>query len=418
MRKKIIICFIFSLLGWGLYNLLDINHITPIISKKLKEEFGIYLKFNKKVEYSLLEPNLIKINNFQIILDKKRLLNIKKLEIDIDLIDLIGNKISINNIILDSLDIAVNKEDISKLKERLKKEDSKTEQASRSDEFRLSVNNLKIDNSNFIYEQYKIENINGYLSFVDNYLNIKKMSFNIYEGEVNFSSILDPNRLNIKVSLLNINLAFLNQILKDKKLRLSSTISGEWDSNIDLKNKIVNKGFLDLESDKTIISGISLDRLIEGFLDSREVGLLDVASYVTMGPFAAILTNTLEATKSVPGIGQGKSVISKIKIKTKIDNNIIIMRDVALKTKENRISFRGKIDIEKRKFNNFNIDILNKKGCSKYTQKVEGTIDSPELGVSKTVLSGVVSPVTDLLIKTKDLVVDCDVVYKGEVTHP
>ena len=173
-----------------------------------------------------------------------------------------------------------------------------------------------------------------------------------------------------------------------------------------------------IKSDSIIINGMNLNRLLDGFIDSREVGILDIASYVTLGPVGAIVTNTLEASKSYPGLGRGETQIQQAYFKFKVDDQTIETEDVALKTSEYRLAAIGKLNLKDKVYEDFRIHILNKKGCSRIFQELKGSLTSPEVGATKTFAKGVIGPLTDLFSRVKGVVKKCEPVYEGEVSPP
>ena len=90
---------------------------------------------------------------------------------------------------------------------------------------------------------------------------------------------------------------------------------------------------------------MNINKLLQGFIDSREVGLLDIASYATLGPIGALITNTLESGKSYPGLGRGESEIKQVYVKAELRDGSAEMKDAAIKTSKYRLAAIGKLNL-------------------------------------------------------------------------
>ena len=106
--------------------------------------------------------------------------------------------------------------------------------------------------------------------------------------------------------------------------------------------------------------------------------------------------------------------------KWKISDGIASTADVAFATERNRVAVKGKIDIQKQTFNNLKVAIIDKKGCVKYIQTINGSFSKPEIEKASFVVKSIVRPVVSIIKKSKDFITrsKCKVFYNGKVTHP
>lgn len=404
--KKFLILFILLItifLNTPFFNILN-NKITSIASNKA----NLNIKINK-IEHTFLNPNMIKLNRISVKNKDRTILEIESLSLKLELLPLIDNIVNIDFINIDQLKTSLIKEDFS-----LK---NKKETAVEKNNKPISVNikKIKVNHSEIKYDKFLLEKINLESSFSNNKINIKSLIFNTFGANLDIKGNVNLTNKNLKLSgsARNFELSNLNDFLNKKDLKLKGKIKTEF--KID-KDKTIN-GNLKIEGHKLKLKGIDLDKLINGFMDSQEVGLFDIASYMTLGPLGMIFTNSLEAVKSIPGLS-GQSTIKHLNINTKIDNSILKIKDVGFSSKENRIIAQGKIDLNQLKFNNFKVHVLNDNACSRFHQEIKGKLTRPEIGATKTISSGIISPITDLIKKTSNIFSDCSPIYSGKIKHP
>jgi hypothetical protein len=97
-----------------------------------------------------------------------------------------------------------------------------------------------------------------------------------------------------------------------------------------------------------------------------------------------------------------------------LNDGVFIIKDAAFTTNENRIAAKGLIDFSQDSLN-LTIALLNKYGCSVFSQNLYGNLDSPALGKVK-VVGTILAPVTNLVDDI--LGNDCVPFYNGSVNHP
>jgi AsmA protein len=195
-------------------------------------------------------------------------------------------------------------------------------------------------------------------------------------------------------------------------LKISFNISSsgsEWDTIVRNMNGTIN-----LTGKNLLLNGLDADEMIDKFKRSQNFNLVDLGAVVLAGPFGLVVTKGTNFA-SIFVFNSGKStIINQLASNWTISNGVFEIQDAAFTTKTNRIALTGFIG-----FANQNIDLtialLDKSGCSIYSQQVYGNLDSPSMGKVK-VVGTVLAPVTNLVDDVTGK--DCAVFYSGSVEHP
>ena len=113
-------------------------------------------------------------------------------------------------------------------------------------------------------------------------------------------------------------------------------------------------------------------------------------------------------------IAASRTTINKLVSNWNIKNGTFIIDDAAFTTNKNRVASNGYIDFSKDNLD-LNIALIDKNGCSIFSQRAYGNLNEPTLESVK-VVGTILSPVTNLVDDI--LGIDCDVFYDGIVKHP
>lgn len=392
---------------------ISINTFKKEIQAFVSQEYDIRVQFDEDIAHSLYKPGNITFKRLSIYLEDKKILE-SKLRIDLKVMKVLNGDFGIDQLHFEKANLDMNQDDINKLIKRMTSNDKSNANNKKT---KFSIHDFSIKNSRVKYQDYLLEDIELKAKMNQDQLTIKSLTSKVYQGELNLEGSVKyskDNIVNLKGVLKDVPLQQWNENLKEYKYQ----VDGKAEIDFDLRwNKKLDANIL-IQSNSIEIKGMNLNRLLDGFIDSREVGILDIASYVTLGPIGAIVTNTLETGKSYPGLGRGETQIQKAYFKFKINDQIFETEDVALKTSKYRLAAFGKIDLDNKMYDNFKVHILNKKGCSRIFQELKGSLSSPEVGVTKTFAKGVIGPLTDLFSKVKSVVKKCEVIYEGEVSPP
>ncbi|MBP1683341.1 MAG: AsmA family protein, partial [Ignavibacteriaceae bacterium] len=205
---------------------------------------------------------------------------------------------------------------------------------------------------------------------------------------------------------------FLEDTMVTGPLNLSMSINSkgtDW-------NSIVNnmKGDINLSGKDLIFYGLDADKVIDKFKRSQSFNLVDLGAVVLAGPVGLAVTKGTDfALLLVTNSGES-SQITNLVSHWELNDGVFIIKDAAFTTNENRIAAKGLIDFSHDSLN-LTIALLNKYGCSVFSQNLYGNLDSPALGKVK-VVGTILAPVTNLVDDI--LGNDCVPFYNGSVNHP
>jgi AsmA protein len=174
------------------------------------------------------------------------------------------------------------------------------------------------------------------------------------------------------------------------------------------------KGSVNLSGKNLMFYGMDADKLIEKFQRSQNFNLVDLGAVLLAGPIGIAVTKGSDyASILIANPGESSQITSMVS-NWKIDNGVVTIQDAAFATTKNRIASKGSIDFLQDSLN-LTIALLNKNGCSVFSQSIYGNLNSPTLGKVK-VVGTILAPVTNI---TDDVLGnDCDVFYSGSVEHP
>lgn len=165
------------------------------------------------------------------------------------------------------------------------------------------------------------------------------------------------------------------------------------------------------------VTGIDVNSALTALKDSQQTSLLDIGGYILTGPLGLIAGQLLDLGTGVTALG-GETQINHLSLVSKIEQGKVDLTDTAIATNEYRVALKGKADIIKQEFDNFEFAILNDKGCADVSQSLNGPMNNPTSAVADSLLKSIASPVTDIISEVKETVSDCDVFYSGPVQQP
>lgn len=212
--------------------------------------------------------------------------------------------------------------------------------------------------------------------------------------------------------------AFFNKDTVKGPLNIKANMTSRGMTSSDLTKNL--SGTLSVKGRRITYSHLDLDRIIEEYEDTQNFGFLDIGSFLIMGPFGPLLTRAYENVDTAVAFRKGKSLIKILNSDWKISKGIATSRDVAFSTSKNRIAVKGNINLVTKRFHNLTAALIDKEGCIKYSQTINGPIHDPETIKASFVGKHIVGPFRQLFIKTKKFLLQnkCEVFYKGAVPHP
>lgn len=281
---------------------------------------------------------------------------------------------------------------------------------------RLKADNLKSSSFNFKDLDFELNVING--DYEINSETVRLFGENAKgNAKITASPFIDVPKFNITYSDVNfLAEKMLSTFMEDQvisgPLKLSFNVSSsgaEWDtivSNMD--------GTINLSGKNLLLNGLDADEMIDKFKRSQNFNLVDLGAVVLAGPVGLAVTKGTDFAK-IFVFNSGKSTnINEMVSHWTIEKGVFEIQDAAFTTNTNRVALTGLIG-----FANQNIDLtialLDKNGCSIFSQNVYGDLDSPTMGKVK-VVGTVLAPVTNLVDDVTGK--DCVVFYSGSVEHP
>jgi len=191
-------------------------------------------------------------------------------------------------------------------------------------------------------------------------------------------------------------------------LNLTSTGSG-WDSIVSNMSGTIN-----LSGENLLLNGLDADEVIDKFKRSQNFNLVDLGAVLLAGPVGLAVTKGTDFARILVFKSGKCTNINQLVSNWNIKDGAFTIRDAAFATNKNRIAFTGSIGFANNDLQ-LTIALLNKDGCSIFSQEVYGNLDKPTLGKVK-VVGTILAPVTNLV----DEVIgkDCIVFYRGAVEHP
>ncbi len=288
----------------------------------------------------------------------------------------------------------------------------------------LSINSIK-------YDRYLIKDISANFKFKDKIATIDPMKLTTFGSQAVGKLIYNMQGKKPKISIQEHIAKFdLKQIskefIKTKKISLEGFVKTDVKlSMVGTTPKSIKRtlsGTLYVSGDNFGVKGVDLNQILGSYDKMKSLNTKDVGAFLLAGPVGLALSKGTDATSAMAGIGEGKTTaIKKLVINTPIKRGIVTLKDVALSTGKYRVAAKGKLDLYRERFINVAVGILNKQGCAKISQKIEGTFSKPKINTSKLATSAVTGMVTSLiggignLVPKKESKSKCKVFYNGVV---
>jgi AsmA protein len=293
--------------------------------------------------------------------------------------------------------------------------------AKHANPFATLTTNLKIECKELYTDYFKVDDI-YYDINADNgtYIVIPKQR-SFFGSEGNGKHILNPfdevpnYRFQYSINQFNAEdllTAFLEDTVLTGKMDFSMdiTMAGNgWDSLVSKLN-----GEILLSGKNLTMYGVDADDLIEKFKRSQRFTLVDVGAVLLAGPVGIAVTKGTDYASIIVLNSGEKTKINNIVSNWSIHDGKLTVKDVAFATKKNRIAGNGWFNFAADSLD-FTVALLNKNGCSIFSQDVFGAFSEPETGEIK-VVGTILAPVTNLWDDIWGN--DCDVFYNGSVSHP
>lgn len=176
-------------------------------------------------------------------------------------------------------------------------------------------------------------------------------------------------------------------------------------------------GNIELGLDSGKLQGVDINKLVKGFKDSKESDWKDVGSFLITGPVGILAANVFDLGSGANASG-GETLIPQFKLKSKMDNGALLLKDTAIATDKYRLAFEGQLNPTDKTFNDFTFALLDKAGCADIKQTLNGSMSNPKSAIAQSLLDSALAPLSGLLKSVKNSASKCTPFYQGDVAHP
>jgi len=261
-------------------------------------------------------------------------------------------------------------------------------------------------------------------------LDIDPVSMNFFSGTGNGSIHVDVtgpsphyrivytlNRVRTEDLLSLYPLEKIPQKTIEGPINISVDLTAMGRSSDEVKRSL--KGNLSLKGENLILNNIDIDAFIMKYDRSQNFNLVDLGAFLLTGPFGPVLTKSYNFARLYEESQGGKGIIRKLVSVWKVQNGIAVARDVALTSKKQRIAMQGGLNFINERFVDVTIAALDKRGCSVYSEKVQGPFSKPQIekeNIFKSIAGSILNPLGDAWEFFQGE--ECPVFYSGSVAQP
>jgi uncharacterized protein involved in outer membrane biogenesis len=275
-------------------------------------------------------------------------------------------------------------------------------------------------------KDFEAKNIRLDMKGKDGIFDISPITMNFFsgteKGAIKADLTGDSSLLKIQFAATNFDFekfveAFSKKKIMKGQMDFSLNIVTHGKSFEEMKKRI--NGEASLKGENLLLYGMDLDSLLSNIEESQSFSLVDVGAFFLAGPLGPVLTKGYDFAGVYKETRGGQGIIKKLVSEWRIKNGIAEAEDVALSTKRNRVAMKGGLDFVNSRFDDVTVAALDGKGCAKFSQKIHGPFQKPQIEKIST-LGTIVGPAVKLFKKVQKFVGwgKCKVFYKGSVKHP
>jgi uncharacterized protein involved in outer membrane biogenesis len=225
------------------------------------------------------------------------------------------------------------------------------------------------------------------------------------------------NRVRIEQLLQQYLLKKIPRKTIEGPINFSADLTASGKSADEVKRSL--NGDLSLNGENLMLYNVDIDALIMKYERSQNFNLVDVGAFLLLGPFGPALTKSYNFARVYEESQGGEGIIRKLVSVWKVRNGIAEAGDVALASKKQRIAMKGGLNFINERFVDVTLAVLDKRGCSVYSEKVYGPFRNPQIekeSIFKSIAGSVLNPLGDAweFIQGEE----CTVFYSGSVAQP
>jgi AsmA protein len=272
----------------------------------------------------------------------------------------------------------------------------------------------------------KIDNVKSPIKAEKGVINLTPLTMDIFgsKGEGDATADLSGVAAVYKINLKVLKLDFEKLVAT---LGLNKVIGGTGEMHASLTMKEKDSGSLlssmegtfSLRGDNLVTYTMDLDKVFSSYETSQKFNLVDLGAFFIAGPLSTVALKGYRYGDVYIQTQSGQGNITQFISHWKITDGVADATDCALATNHNRVALKGGLDLVGERYDDVIVALLDDKGCAKFKQGINGSLDSPQMGAVSAVQS-LAGPISHLYRKAKRLIQsgDCEVFYNGAVQQP
>ncbi|MCU4676298.1 AsmA family protein [Catenovulum sp. 2E275] len=273
-----------------------------------------------------------------------------------------------------------------------------------------SGSELKLNLAKVTYLSSVIEEVVLNLNTLDKGVAVNDSGFKLDDGNLlaNAQLVSESAKYHTKsdINWKDLNLSRIDAFVQDLPVKPKGLISGKFNSELSFEPtaKTVQDidGSIKLSTGGFELTGIALDKIIDGFKSSQETSLLDVGMFMVSGPLGMVAMNFAQLGTGAAQL-KGKTKIEDISLDSQIKDSIVQVKKADLKTKDHHLGFYGQVDLAKNRFKKFRFGILDSDGCADIRQTLDGPFDEVKDVLFSTTTGAVTSPLSSVFNQAANL---------------
>jgi hypothetical protein len=177
-------------------------------------------------------------------------------------------------------------------------------------------------------------------------------------------------------------------------------------------------GTMSMVAGELVIVGYDLDDELDGYAATQRFNLIDAGAVLLAGPFGLVASRGYAFSGLLEGSGGSTHVVQMVS-KWSVEHGVAHARDVAFRTRNNRLALAGGLDFTRYRFQQLRVAVVDRDGCAIVEQMITGAFRAPEV-MRPNFLVTVAGPLIDLVRRGMKAITDrdCDAFYSGSIAHP
>lgn len=175
-------------------------------------------------------------------------------------------------------------------------------------------------------------------------------------------------------------------------------------------------GSVIIDAENIVFEGLHIEKILKQYNDSQVFNVKDLGVLFFAGPFRSVFIKNFDPAHLHSDFGTTN--IRHIVSRWNVNKGVANAQDVAFNTEKYRFAVNGSIDFRNDSFNNLTISLVNKKGCSVLSERLNGPCENPETTTASVIME-IPQPVgnywKELAMPKEEF---CTVAYKGSVEAP